>query len=666
MFGFIHMIGQNPGLGPEVSGQYNPVLVALSVLAACFAAYASTAVVERMQGATTGRARILWHAIGALTLGVGIWSMHFTGMLAFLLPFKVKYSIGLTAASIVPATLGSAAALHYLASRDHTFRRLQVAALTLALGIGLMHYTGMDAMRMSAYMRYDATLFVGSIVAAHVLATLALYSRQVFKDSRTIGGGIGRLASALLMGVTVSGMHYSAMHAAHFYITKKTTLLLDPSSVSSVALATSVTFLFGIVGALTLIGALIDKRLANISRSLDDSRARNEAILNQMQDGLITVERGGRIVGMNPMAETLFAMAADEAEGFDINVLLPRLDQEESRGLRTDTYRTEAFRSDGFIFPVDVSVNLLTLREGELYSVFIRDQSASIEMETQLRQAQKLESIGQLAAGIAHEINTPVQFVSDNTVFLQRAFNALVDAVDAATRLIEDVRQGVATPTSADAVADVFARARLDFVRGNVPRALEQSLDGLTRVARIVSAMKEFSHPSQGIKEPIDLAQAIEMTVTVARNEWKYVCDVEADFAENLPPVPCLRDEFNQVILNMIVNAAHAIREALGEESEKKGTITITTRKEAGWAVISIADTGAGIPDQVLPKIFDPFFTTKEVGKGTGQGLAIARNVIVEKHGGRIDVESRPGSGSTFTLRIPLTEPESSLSREAA
>ncbi|MFC1735778.1 sensor histidine kinase, partial [Candidatus Hydrogenedentota bacterium] len=177
-------------------------------------------------------------------------------------------------------------------------------------------------------------------------------------------------------------------------------------------------------------------------------------------------------------------------------------------------------------------------------------------------------------------------------------------------------------------------------------------------VASIVRAMKEFSHPGTDEKTAVDLNRAIENTITVARNEWKYVADVNTEFEPDLPLVPCLPGEFNQVILNLLVNAAHAISDVVGDGSSGKGTITITTRAKGGFAEIEIGDTGGGIPDRARERIFDPFFTTKEVGKGTGQGLAIAHNVIVDKHSGAITFESEEGKGTTFHIRLPLENSE--------
>ncbi len=286
-------------------------------------------------------------------------------------------------------------------------------------------------------------------------------------------------------------------------------------------------------------------------------------------------------------------------------------------------------------------------------------------LELQLRQRQKLEAIGQLAAGIAHEINTPTQYVSDNAVFLRRSFEMLVEAIRACDDLVASAETGRPDPELARQAREALDRARIDYLVPQVPRALEQSLHGLERISSIVSALKEFSHPSQGKKQPVDLPRAIETTVTVARNEWKYVAEIDMRFDPSLRTVPALRDELNQVILNLIVNAAHAI-EDMGNPKGKKGTITIETEKMGSWAEIRVSDTGTGMSRQVRDRAFNPFFTTKEVGRGTGQGLAIARSVVVDKHGGEIEAKSDPGRGATFTIRLPLTDAAERLREEAA
>ena len=272
-------------------------------------------------------------------------------------------------------------------------------------------------------------------------------------------------------------------------------------------------------------------------------------------------------------------------------------------------------------------------------------------LEDNLRQAQKLEAIGQLAAGIAHEINTPTQYVGDNLRFLKESFGELDSLLG---QLVE-----LGGPKARSALSE----ADFDYLKEEIPRALNQSLEGVDRVAKIVRAMKEFSHPARE-KTATDLNRAIQSTITVASNEWKYVADIEMDLDANLPSVHCSPAEFNQVVLNMVVNAAHAISDVVGDGGKGKGKISVKTRPEGDWAIVEISDTGSGMPAHVQQRIFEPFFTTKEVGKGTGQGLAIAHNVIVDKHGGTIKVASAPGKGTTFTIRLPIggikSEPESS------
>ena len=253
--------------------------------------------------------------------------------------------------------------------------------------------------------------------------------------------------------------------------------------------------------------------------------------------------------------------------------------------------------------------------------------------EVELGLAQKLEAVGRLAAGIAHEINTPIQYISDSVHFLGSAFDDLLI---------------VAAP---DDGAPRAHEVDINFLRDEVPRAIERTIEGTQRVATIVRAMKEFSHPDASEKMVSDLNRALETTLLIARNEYKYVATVDLRCGE-LPEVMCNIGELSQVFLNMIVNAAHALADA-GRDAQT-GRITIVTGVVDGWAQLSFEDNGCGIPPDILDKIYDPFFTTKEVGRGSGQGLAIARSIVVEKHSGRIQVNSKPGFGTRFTLRLPI------------
>ncbi len=270
-------------------------------------------------------------------------------------------------------------------------------------------------------------------------------------------------------------------------------------------------------------------------------------------------------------------------------------------------------------------------------------------LQSQLQRAQKLEAIGQLAAGIAHEINTPMQFIGDNTRFLQQAWVTLDKLIGMFCTLHE-------ATTKEAGFRDCLLGYDVDDLRDlqqEVPAAIEQSLRGVGRVSNIVRAMKEFSHPGSDDKQPTDINHTIENTVTVARNEWKYVAEVETFLSPDVGLVSCHRAEFNQVILNLLVNAAHAIAEGVGEGSKSRGKITIRTMRDPKGVEISVHDTGCGIPAAVKPHIFEPFFTTKEVGRGTGQNLALAHAIIVKQHNGNIWFESESGKGTTFFIHLP-------------
>jgi len=277
-------------------------------------------------------------------------------------------------------------------------------------------------------------------------------------------------------------------------------------------------------------------------------------------------------------------------------------------------------------------------------------------MEAHLRQAQKLESVGQLAAGIAHEINTPIQYVGDNIHFLKDSFADLDQLLRSYQDLAEAVQTDSVTPALITKMESLAGAVDIVFLRQQIPLAALSSLEGVERVAKIVRAMKEFSHPGGTEKAATDLNHAIETTVTVAHSEWKYVAEMVTDLASDLPKVSCFPSAFNQVILNLIVNAAHAIGDVVKEEEGTKGTIRISTRQDGPWVVIKVSDTGSGIPEGIRHRIFDPFFTTKEVGKGTGQGLTLAWATVVDKHGGQLSFESTVGQGTTFIVRLPTSE----------
>jgi signal transduction histidine kinase len=280
----------------------------------------------------------------------------------------------------------------------------------------------------------------------------------------------------------------------------------------------------------------------------------------------------------------------------------------------------------------------------------------------ELAAAQKLESVGRLAAGVAHEINTPVQFVSDNVQFVRASMTDVAEVIHAYRGLKDAAKSSGDVAGAVRLAEDAEKAADIDYILKDAPQALDSSIEGLGRIATIVRSMKEFAHPDQAQKTLADLNQAIKSTLVIAHNEYKYVAEVETDFGE-LPPVPCYLGEINQVVLNLLVNAAHAISGVV-KDSGAMGKLTVRTRFDANEVEIAIGDSGTGIPEAAREKVFDPFFTTKEVGKGTGQGLAIAHSVIVKKHGGTLRFQTECGKGTTFFIRLPVGEPVADRSVE--
>lgn len=402
-------------------------------------------------------------------------------------------------------------------------------------------------------------------------------------------------------------------------------------------------------------------RLAE-ERQLAERQAREkETLLRAILDGIkaafvVVHTPTFLVVAVNHLAEDLLQQPASEILGrtYDLYRAFGKKQSDPSAMQGEGSYTEERLAMpDGRSIPV--AVHYIPV-DAEHRAVIIRDISLRINLERQLNMAQKLESIGQLAAGIAHEINTPIQFVGDSVRFIKDAFDDVNKLLVVYAALIQELKNQPALISLASPVEATIADIDLEFLVEEVPKACDRALEGTDRVAKIVLAMKNFSHPGTEEKKPIDLNKALDTTATVAKNEWKYVADVELKLDPTLPLVPCLPGDMNQVFLNILVNAAHAIGASVGETGAK-GKITVSTRRNDSSVEVAISDTGSGIPKEHRGKVFDPFFTTKEVGRGTGQGLAIAHDIVVNKHGGTIDFTTEPGIGTTFFIRLPLEDP---------
>lgn len=290
-------------------------------------------------------------------------------------------------------------------------------------------------------------------------------------------------------------------------------------------------------------------------------------------------------------------------------------------------------------------------RQGQELQQALKDLKLT---QTRLLQAQKLESVGQLAAGIAHEINTPAQFIGSNICFLKDSFQDVMEVVDQFQLALQSVFQGGPIEEVSRKVEALLEELDWSYLKEEIPKAILQSSEGINRITTIVRAMKEFSHPGGKEKAHYNLNKIIETTVTIARNEWKYSAEVELHLDPDLPSVLCLSDEIGQAILNILINASHAITEKNRGTSEK-GRITISSHRYPEHVEICIEDTGGGIPEDIRDRVFDPFFTTKGVGRGTGQGLAITHDVIEKKHDGFLSFVSETGKGTTFTIQLPIS-----------
>ncbi len=380
------------------------------------------------------------------------------------------------------------------------------------------------------------------------------------------------------------------------------------------------------------------------------------AIKHSSEVILVTDEKG-IIEFVNPAFEKTTGYSADEVVGKSPSILKSgQHDKNFYDGLWKTIKSGKPWkghlinkRKDGSIFEEDASISPVFGEKGVItnYVALKRDISELINIENQLRHAQKMEGIGTLAAGIAHEINTPLQYLNDNTLFIKESFKAMCEA-------ISEIKK-IAAEKDADNMGsklnDIIRKNKLEYLVDEIPNALDENLNGIKIVRKIVTAMKNFSHPGLKTMQKADINEAIKSTITITKNVWKYNAEIVTDLMDKLPEVSCHIGDINQVFLNMITNSCDAIAE---KSKDDKGTIRISTSCDNSYVYITIEDNGNGIPKDIKDKIFQPFFTTKQVGKGTGQGLALSYDIIVNKHNGEIKVESEPGTGTKFTIKLPV------------
>ncbi len=397
-------------------------------------------------------------------------------------------------------------------------------------------------------------------------------------------------------------------------------------------------------------------RIAALEQALAAERSKRcklnayfDQVIEGMLDSVILIGRDLKIIQANSSAEVLLGYEKGSLSGVSVSGIFDLYKIFGEPAGSTESFRARAVKVEtsfkgkqGERIAVLLSGSLLfdSSKQIEGFLCVVSDLRERKMMETQLLQSEKLESVGRLAAGIAHEINTPIQFIGDNLRFLEDSFNEM------SPLLKLDLNK--------NSNSNPHPNIDSDYLRDEIPKAIAQSLQGVEKVAKIVRAMKEFSHPGSDSKQSVDLNKLLESAITVSTNEWKYVAEIVKEFDSDLPLVACLPGEINQVSLNLIVNAAHAIADAINAKKIASGKIKISTRHDSNFVEIRISDNGMGIPLHIRDKIFEPFFTTKPVGKGTGQGLTIARSVIVDKHGGTLNFESEISKGTTFIIKLPI------------
>lgn len=407
-------------------------------------------------------------------------------------------------------------------------------------------------------------------------------------------------------------------------------------------------------------------------RRTQETTQRLKTILDSVVEGILIIDATGMIQDFNKSAGEILRAHGDELLGTSVDVmfidrkatvrhrLLNRCINISSGVLKYDYTETMAQRLDGDSFPMEIIVSPANFGSEMSYLYIFRDitrrknaEEAQKKLEEDLREALKLEAIGHLAGGIAHEINTPSQYIRDNLKFLNDSYGSLSRVLGIALQTLWKNREHL-PPNTFEDFARQMRDSDLEFLLEEIPHATQQSLDGINQVARIVLSMKEFSHPGGAEKISTDINRVLSNVIVISRNEWKHNADISEEFDAEIPHIPCHINEINQVFLNLIVNAAQAIQSAGRKPAE--GQIKVKTTSLDDSILISISDNGTGIKKDDRSKVFNPFFTTKEVGKGTGQGLSITHDIVTVRHGGRIWFETEVGKGTTFHVLLPAED----------
>lgn len=415
----------------------------------------------------------------------------------------------------------------------------------------------------------------------------------------------------------------------------------------------------------------LEKKIAGLLETLKQVNYQNSMMLNWVNGAVITVDREGRVIQANNAAlsslgwtdeefigrhlhETIHHSQEDGSEyPYDFCPEFAAIEDGSSHHVNGDVF----WHKDGTSFSADFIVCPTRNDNNDITGAVVtfRNLTEQRLQEAKRIQSMKLESIGELAAGIAHEINTPIQFIGSNISFLRDSFADLLQVNKAYSGLRDKLKNSIEYSAILNDIARLEESADIAYLEEEAPKAFAQTIDGVDRVTKLVLGLKGFAHSGAGEnKSEVDINDIITNSLIVCHNAYKYVAELVTEFGD-LPAIKVFPGDIGQVIVNMVINAAHAIADQK-EKTGVMGSIRICTSCDNHTIVVAIADTGGGIPENIRQRIFDPFFTTKKVGQGSGQGLAICRTLIHDKHRGEISIESTVGKGTTFYIRLPLEQ----------
>tara|TARA_B100000315_G_scaffold260365_1_gene321172 strand:- start:2029 stop:4026 length:1998 start_codon:yes stop_codon:yes gene_type:complete len=653
-------------LGTALPGTYNLFLVTLSVVIACLAAYAALGLSGRIQAAERTNEKRIWLAAGAMAMGIGVWAMHFVGMLAFKLPVAIAYDVGITMLSMVPAVVAGGITLYVISRASVGRKQVFVGGVLMGSGVGTMHYIGMAAMRTAAVMRYHFGLFVLSIAVAIVLATVALYINWRATNGITQDRNYGtKFGAALVLGVSVAAMHYTGMAAAYFFpgsMPGDGGFMLEP-----VLLSVLISVAVILILALAIFVVVVDRRLKAAAHSVRLTRTRMLEAIESTAEAFSLYDSDDKLVlcnskyreffnldkiGIRPgmTFENIIQSAAElglvsEAEG-RINVWVterlarhrnptqPYIEQQpDGRWLQINEHKTDDYAT------VAVCTDITPIKKAELelkeaYET-LNHKNAELSQalqelkstQNQLIESAKMASLGRLTAGIAHEINNPIGALSSTTDTLIRCIAKLKQILEDRTTL-PDVRE----------VQDI---RKLLGVMENISSVVFSSND---RIRTVVNSLKNFVRLDEAEFKESNLHDGIDSALTLLQYDIGSRISVRKNYGI-IPQINCHPAELNQVFMTLLRNAIEAI--------EKEGAISINTSVSNNNLSVEITDSGKGIPEEKIESLFDFGFTAKGSRVGMRTGLFNVYNTI-QKHQGNISVESEVGKGTTVAICLPI------------